>query len=144
MIATASEANHDYLRELGAEPVAYGDGLAARVRALAPSGVDAAADLVGTDEAVATSLDLVTDRDRVVTIVQGTASRAAGVRALGGGPGADPGTAVRGASVPVLLRLAGEGRLRVVVSATYPLDRTADAHRAVRDGHTRGKVVVVP
>ena len=144
VIATASERSQAYLRELGAEPVVYGEGLAERVRALAPSGVDAAADLVGTDEAVAASLDLVADRDRVVTIVQGAASRAAGVRALGGGPGADPGTAVRQASVPVLLRLAAEGRLRVLVGATYPLDRTADAHRASRDGHARGKVVVVP
>ncbi|GMA23007.1 hypothetical protein GCM10025864_07660 [Luteimicrobium album] len=63
---------------------------------------------MGTDEAVATSLDLVADHDRVVTIVQGAASREAGVRALGGGPGSDPGTDVRQASVPVLLRLAGK------------------------------------
>ncbi|MGC5168158.1 NADP-dependent oxidoreductase [Luteimicrobium sp. DT211] len=144
VIATASERNHDYLRGLGAEPVTYGDGLADRVRALAPSGVDAVLDLVGTDEAVRTSLELVADRDRVATIVPGAAARGAGVRALGGGPGSDPGTAVRQASIPVLLRLVADRRLRVAVTVTYPLDRTSDAHRAGRDGHTRGKVVVVP
>lgn len=47
VIGTASEKNHDYLRELGAEPVAYGDGLAERVRELAPGGVSAVADFVG-------------------------------------------------------------------------------------------------
>src|SRR4029077_19147716 len=51
-IATACEANHDLLRELGAVPVTYGSGLADRVRAAAPDGVTAALDLVGTDEAV--------------------------------------------------------------------------------------------
>lgn len=35
-IGTASEGNHDYLRALGAIPVAYGEGLIERVRALAP------------------------------------------------------------------------------------------------------------
>ena len=48
VIGTASPANHDYLRSLGAEPVAYGEGLAGRVRALAPDGVDAALDVAGS------------------------------------------------------------------------------------------------
>src|SRR5256886_733547 len=47
VIGTASPANHDYLRSLGAEPVAYGEGLAGRVRAPAPDGVDAALDVPG-------------------------------------------------------------------------------------------------
>ena len=48
VIGTASPANHDYLRSLGAEPVAYGEGLAGRVRALAPDGVDLALDVAGS------------------------------------------------------------------------------------------------
>ncbi|WP_353611745.1 zinc-binding dehydrogenase [Arthrobacter sp. OY3WO11] len=47
VIATASEKNHEFLRSLGAEPVAYGEGLAERVRALRPNGVDVVADFVG-------------------------------------------------------------------------------------------------
>lgn len=57
VIGTASERNHDFLRELGAEPVTYGEGLAERVRALAPEGVDAVFDTVG-GEALKVSADL--------------------------------------------------------------------------------------
>lgn len=144
VVATGSEANHDYLRSLGALPVTYGPGLTDRVRALAPSGVDAALDLVGTDEALAVSLELVADHDRLASIASGPRGRDLGFKVLGHGPGADPGTALRAAAGPVLLDLAGAGRLRVEVSRTYPLDETAAAHAALRDGHTRGKVVVVP
>jgi hypothetical protein len=45
---TTSPANHEYLRSLGAEPVAYGAGLAGRVRAVAPGGVDVALDVAGS------------------------------------------------------------------------------------------------
>src|SRR5512146_54386 len=48
VIGTASPANHDYLRSLGAEPVSYGDGLVGRVRAFAPGGVDVALDVAGS------------------------------------------------------------------------------------------------
>ncbi|HEX6934102.1 MAG TPA: NADP-dependent oxidoreductase, partial [Streptosporangiaceae bacterium] len=65
VIATASAGKHELLRELGARPVAYGPGLAARVGAVAPGGVTAALDLVGTDEAVDVSLELVADRARI-------------------------------------------------------------------------------
>ena len=80
VIGTASERNHPYLRELGAEPTTYGEGLADRVRGLAPNGVDAAIDCVGTDEAVDVSLELVADRDRIASIAAfprgaGSASR---------------------------------------------------------------------
>jgi NADPH:quinone reductase-like Zn-dependent oxidoreductase len=68
VIGTASERNHRYLRALGAEPTTYGEGLADRVRGLAPDGVDAAIDCVGTDEAVDVSLELVADRDRIASI----------------------------------------------------------------------------
>jgi NADPH:quinone reductase-like Zn-dependent oxidoreductase len=47
VIASASEANHDYLRELGATPVLYGQGLAERVRAAAGGPVDAVLDVAG-------------------------------------------------------------------------------------------------
>ena len=47
VIGTTNPRNDDLLRELGVEPVAYGDGLLDRVRSLAPDGVDVALDLVG-------------------------------------------------------------------------------------------------
>jgi NADPH:quinone reductase-like Zn-dependent oxidoreductase len=144
VIGTASPRNHDLLRELGADPVAYGDGLLDRVRGLAPEGVDAALDLVGTDEALDVSLALVPDRDRIASIANFARAPEEGVLLLGNGPGADPGDDVRAGARPELARLAGEGRLRVNIAATFPLDRAADAHRLVGEGHASGKVVLLP
>lgn len=144
VIATASARRDALLRELGAEPVVYGEGLADRVRALAPDGVDVAIDLVGTDEAMDVSLALVADRDRIATIANFARGPSEGVKLLGGGPGADPGTEIRDAARPELARLAGEGQLRVIVKETYPLDDAAEAHRQILTGHTTGKLVLLP
>jgi NADPH2:quinone reductase len=143
VIATASPARHEYLRELGATPVAYGDGLADRVRAAAPQGVDAALDLVGTDEATDVSLELVADRGRIATIVASRRAFDLGLKVLGGAPGADPGTEIRSAARLDLVRLVGEGRLRVFVSRTFPLADVADAHRLIMGGHVTGKIALV-
>jgi NADPH:quinone reductase len=144
VLATASPARRALLRELGAIPVAYGDGLAGRVRAAAPHGIDAAIDTAGTDEALAVSLALIADRSRIATIANPRGGAAAGVKVLGGGPGADPGTEIRNAARLELARLAGAGTVRVLVSGTYPLRDAADAHRAIRSGHTTGKIVLIP
>jgi len=69
LVATASPAQHGFFRKLGAVLVASGDGLAERVRTAAPGGIDAALDLVGTDEAIDVSLALVADQARIATIV---------------------------------------------------------------------------
>ena len=144
VIATASPSAHDLLRGLGATPISYGPGLADRVRAVAPGGVDVALDLVGTDEAVETSLELVAERSRIVTIAAFGRAAADGIVLIGGGPGADPGTEVRNAARAELARLAGEGHLRVVVAATFPLAGAADAHRLQLSSHAPGKIVLIP
>jgi NADPH:quinone reductase-like Zn-dependent oxidoreductase len=144
VIGTAGEGGHALLREFGAEPVTYGAGLEARVRALAPGGVDAAIDTAGGDEALDTSLALVPQRERIVTIVASRRAFDSGITVIGGAPGADPGTEVRDAARLELARLAGDGRLRVVVAATYPLAGGAAAHRALAGGHTHGKIILVP
>jgi NADPH:quinone reductase-like Zn-dependent oxidoreductase len=133
VIGTASEANHDFLRELGAEPVGYGEGLAARIRALAPSGVDAVLDLVGGDTLMV-SVDLVAAPERLVSVVD-----AVTVKRFGGGyvfvrPAA--------ADLAALVGFVEAGRLRVHVSRTFPLAQAADAQRLVQAGHVRGKVVL--
>jgi NADPH:quinone reductase-like Zn-dependent oxidoreductase len=87
VIGTARLENHEILRELGAEPVSYGDSLVARVRALAPSGVDAAVDTVGSDEAVDASLELVADRNRIVTVAAFQKGSELGIKVIGAGPG---------------------------------------------------------
>jgi NADPH:quinone reductase-like Zn-dependent oxidoreductase len=144
MIATASPGRHDHVRAAGGEPVAYGPGLADRVRALAPTGVQAAVDTVGSDEAVDASLELVPVRSRIATIAAFSRAADAGIKALGGGPGADPGTAIRNTARLRLLRLVDEGRLAVTVAATYPLDAVRDAHEASRSGRTPGKIALIP
>jgi NADPH:quinone reductase-like Zn-dependent oxidoreductase len=125
-------------------PVAYGDGLVGRLRAAAPDVVDAALDLVGSDEAVEASLALVADRDRIATIAAFGRAAQDGIRLLGGGPGADPGTEIRRAARADLARAAGDGSLRVLVASTYPLADVAAAHQESAAGHTTGKIVLIP
>ncbi|MFL6061131.1 MAG: zinc-binding alcohol dehydrogenase family protein [Marmoricola sp.] len=144
VIATASEHRHGLLEQLGAEPVTYGDGLVDRVRALAPDGIDVALDLVGNDEALESSLELVADRDRIATIANFTGGPAADIKVLGGGPGADDGEQVRANARTELARLAGSGALTVHLGATFPLDEVAEAHRLVSTGKANGKVVLLP
>ncbi len=133
VIGTAAERNHDYLRGLGAEPVAYGEGLADRVRALAPDGVDAALDLVGRG-AVQVSAGLVADPGRIASVAD------FGVRALGGRyvwvrPDAD--------GLAELAALADDGRLTVTVASTFPLAQAASAQALSAEGRTRGKIVLL-
>ncbi|MET9549037.1 NADP-dependent oxidoreductase [Streptomyces sp. NPDC006627] len=132
VIGTASERNHDFLRELGAEPVTYGEGLVDRVRALAPEGVDAAFDTIGGDTLKA-SAELLATGGRLASITDG------GVLGLGGQycfvrPDA--------ADLLRLTELAEQGVVTVHVDKTFPLERAADAHRLSEEGRTRGKIVV--
>ncbi|MGN6744473.1 MAG: NADP-dependent oxidoreductase [Amnibacterium sp.] len=144
VLGTSSPGNAAAVERLGAEPGAYGDGLPDRVRALAPAGVDVVLDCVGTDEAVRDSLELVRDPRRLATIVAFEPVLAAGGLALGSGPGADPGTALRGAARARLVALAEEGRLTVPVARTLPLPEAAEALRILAEEHPGGKLALVP
>lgn len=132
VIGTASPANHAFLRELGAEPVAYGPGLADRVREMAPGGVDAALDFVG-GEAVDVSVELLASAARLASVADHRAA------ALGGHY-----VWVRpdGAGLATLAALADEGRLTVPVEKVLPLREAAEAWRLNSEGHTRGKLVL--
>lgn len=134
VIGTGSEPSHDHLRSLGAVPVTYGDGLAGRVRALAPQGVDAALDAAGGD-ALSVSVELVDDRGRIGTLVDFEAAARFGVRALRSRRSA--------ARLAELVQLHSEGVLRVPIWRTFPLADAAAAHREVETRHTRGKVVLL-
>jgi NADPH2:quinone reductase len=142
VIATASEANHPYLRQLGALPTTYGEGLADRVRALAPEGVDAAIDCIGTAEAVEVSLELVAARDRIASIAAFSSGAGTGIKLLGGGPGADPGTELRKAARLQLTALVEQGKLEVR-TRSFALEDVAQAHREGQAGHVTGKLVLV-
>jgi NADPH:quinone reductase-like Zn-dependent oxidoreductase len=79
VIGTAGVANHDYLRSLGAEPVAYGEGLAGRVRALAPNGVDLALDVAGSG-VLPELVELAGGPEHVVTVADFAGAQQHGVR----------------------------------------------------------------
>lgn len=132
VIATASEKNHDFLRELGAEPVTYGDGVANRVRELSPEGVTAVVDFVGGDDWRA-SLGLLAQPGRVVSIAD-TEVKEHGGRYVFVRPDA--------ADLTTLAELIEAGKVKPVVAETYPLQRAAEAFTANMDGHTRGKIAV--
>jgi NADPH:quinone reductase-like Zn-dependent oxidoreductase len=136
VIGTASERNHDFLRSLGAEPVVYGEGLADRVRALAPDGVDAALDYVG-GEAVAVSKQVVVDGDgsRIASIVDAEGVTRAGGHLVWVRPDA--------ADLGVLAELVNRGRLSVHIDRELPLAEAAEAWAASAAGRTRGKIVLV-
>ncbi|MEW1568057.1 NADP-dependent oxidoreductase [Streptomyces sp. NPDC093509] len=133
VVGVASAGKKDFVESLGAAHVPSGPGLAERLRAAAPDGVDGVFDLVGgkTLEEAASVLDdvtkLITGADRET------------VAKLGG-------TGVERARTAAVLdevgRLAADGTLRPFVTRTFPLDRAGEALRAVEDGHARGKIVI--
>ncbi|CAA9388657.1 MAG: hypothetical protein AVDCRST_MAG03-436 [uncultured Rubrobacteraceae bacterium] len=134
VVGTASEANHDYLRELGATPVVYGEGLIDRVRAVAPDGVDAVFDVAGQG-ALPDSIELRGGTSRIATIADPEAYRL-GVT-FSGASARDAG------ELAELARQAADGRLRLTVARTYPLEEAPAAHASVDTGHGRGKIVLL-
>jgi NADPH:quinone reductase len=144
VIGTAGEDSQAELLRLGAEPVVYGEGLVERIRDIAPTGVDAAIDSVGTDEAIDTSLELVADRRRIATLAAAQRGLEVGIQALGSAPGADPGAEIRSAARLDLAEQIGKGLIEVRVAATYPLAEAAQAHRHLATGHAHGKIILVP
>jgi NADPH:quinone reductase-like Zn-dependent oxidoreductase len=136
VIGTASVSNHDFLRSIGAVPVTYGEGLAERVRALAPEGVDAVLDASGRGE-LAVSVELAGGPERVITIAASDAAEH-GVRFHGSGGGTD--------TIPALeevIALIEDGQLQFPVSRTYPLSQADEALTESESGHARGKIVLL-
>jgi NADPH:quinone reductase-like Zn-dependent oxidoreductase len=136
VIGLASPANHDWLTGHGVIPVAYGDGVADRIRQEA-SKVDAFIDTFGAGY-VELALELGVEPSRVDTIANFAAVERYGVKAAG---------SAAGASAGVLAELAGliaAGQLEIPVAATFPLSQVQDAYRRLATGHIRGKIVLLP
>ncbi|MEU7786271.1 NADP-dependent oxidoreductase [Amycolatopsis sp. NPDC049159] len=130
VLGTGSAASAGFLGDLGAEPVAYGDGLADRVRALAPGGITAAIDLHGTETAH-TARELGVPDDRICTI----ATQIDGVPAANGA-NAEPG------ALEEIARLVAQGRLRVPIAAGFPIEQIRGAAELQAGRHVHGKVVI--
>jgi len=134
VIGTASEANHQFLRELGVIPVSYGEGLADRIRSLAPAGITAVLDHHGR-ETVDLAIELGVDPSRVNTIADKPYAAEHGMKTDGGGEA--PGDAL-----DRVVELAVAGRLVLPIDTVYPLERARDAYEQLRAGHLRGKIVI--
>jgi len=133
VIGTASQSTFAFLRQLGAEPVAYGTGLASRVRTLAPDGVTAATDLFGTETAEA-ALALGVSPERISTIAAGP-NPPGGVRATGGSD----------AQPDALDRITDAilaGKITVPIAATFPIEQIRDAVTLQAKRHAHGKIVI--
>jgi NADPH:quinone reductase-like Zn-dependent oxidoreductase len=137
VIGLAGPDNHDWLRDHGVEPVTHGDGVADRIRAASNGPVDAFLDLHG-DGYVELALELGVAPARIDTIADFAAVEAHGVKSEGNAVGA---------SAEVLAELAAlidRGELELPIANTYPLDDVQAAYRELAEGHTRGKIVLVP
>ena len=138
VIGLASESNHEWLKSHGVIPIVYGDGVADRIRAVAPGGVDAFIDTYG-DGYVELALALGVAAERIDTIADFAAAAKHGVKTDGGtaaGPGAK-----------VLAELAGliaDGHLEVPIANVYPLAQVREAYTELERRHTRGKIVLRP
>src|SRR5882757_7026186 len=138
VIGLASESNHEWVKSHGVVPVAYGDGVADRIRAAAPGGVDAFIDTYG-DGYVDLAIALGVPAGRIDTIADYAAAAKYGVKTDGGtaaGPGAK-----------VLAELAGliaDGHLEVPIANVYPLAQVREAYTDLERRHTRGKIVPRP
>ena len=136
VVASASEANHDYLREIGATPVLYGQGVAERVRAAAGGPVDAVFDVAGKTP-VEELVSLAPEPSQVVSVANFAAGQA-GARVTGGGADSRPMEALA-----LVAELLAQNKLVLKVQ-TFPFDRAAEAYRISQGGHVRGKLVLVP
>jgi NADPH:quinone reductase-like Zn-dependent oxidoreductase len=135
VIGTAGVDNHAHVRELGGEPIAYGDGLVERVRALAPDGVSAIADFGGNIVGHARQLLRApgTGLLRLASIVDGSVKQAGGRYVF-----VRPSTR----DLETLGELADGGQLTVPIAESLPLARAAQALERSKQGHTRGKIVL--
>ena len=141
VLATASARNHDHLRSLGAIPVTYGDGLLDRVRDAAPGPITSVIDTTGTDEAIDTSLELVDNPGKIVSIAAfGRASD--GIVLVNGSTPSS--RRHRAEAVEPLIASAADGSLVTEVAKTFPLADAAVALTELEIGHPRGKFILVP
>ena len=137
VIGLASEVNHEWLADHGVIGVTYGDGVADRIKAAAGGEIAAFLDTVGGDY-VELALALGVEPQRIDTVANFAAIEKYGVKG--------DGNAV-GAKAEVLAELAGlidTDQLELTIAATYPLAEVRAAYTELAEGHTRGKIVLIP
>jgi NADPH:quinone reductase-like Zn-dependent oxidoreductase len=138
VIALASGRHHAWLRERGAVPVAYGDGVAERITVAAEeTPVAAFIDLVGGGY-VELALGLGIAADRIDTIADFPSIEKYGVKGDGGA------AAASAATLAELAEAIAAGDLVVPIQRTYPLEDVRAAFTELEAGHVAGKIVLIP
>jgi len=137
VLGIASASNADWLSSHGATPVTYGDGLADRLKAAAPNGIDAFIDLFGP-QYVQLAVDLGIPPDRIETIISREKAQEVGAKTEGSGDAST--TAV----LSEMADLVASGQIEIPIAATFPLDKVRDAFAELERRHTRGKIVLIP
>jgi NADPH2:quinone reductase len=140
VLGIAGPGNADWLQAHGVIPIAYGSdfpGLADRLRAAAPNGIDAFIDLFGPDY-VQLAVDLGIAPERIDTIISFQKAGEVGAKTEGSSEASTPEVLAE------LAELIASGAIEFDVAATYPLDRVADAYAELEKRHTHGKIVLLP
>jgi NADPH:quinone reductase len=137
ILGIASPANADWLTAHGATPIAYGDGLAERLTAAAPDGIDAFIDLFGP-QYLQLAVDLGIPRDRIETIISFQLAGELGTKSAGSADSSNREV------LSEMTGLVASGQIEIPIAATYPLDRVHDAFAELEPRHTRGKIVLIP
>jgi NADPH:quinone reductase-like Zn-dependent oxidoreductase len=135
VLGIAGPANSSWLESIGVQPIAYGDGLADRLRAAAPSGIDAFIDTFGNGY-VELALELGVEVQRIDTIIDYAAAEKFGVKT-------DASAAASNATVLAeLAQLVSSGELEIPIAGTYPLAQVRAAYSELAKRHTHGKIVL--
>jgi NADPH:quinone reductase-like Zn-dependent oxidoreductase len=134
VLGIAGLPKHDWLAAHGITPVAYGEGLADRLRA---ARLDAFIDTHG-DGYVPLAIELGVAPNRIDTIADFAAVQQYRVKAEGSSAG------MTAAVMAELAELVAAGELEVPITATFPLDEVRAAFALLERGHTLGKVVLLP
>lgn len=141
VIATASAANHDYLRKIGADEVIdyTSEDFVDVLRERHPDGIDAVFDTIGGEVQQRSADVLATGRGRLGSIIMPPDEDALRARGLRGHyvfvrPDAS--------GLRVLAAIADSGALGVHLAEVVPLEEAARAQETLEGGHVRGKIVL--
>lgn len=134
VVATASTKNQDYIRELGATPVVYGEGLTERLKAIHPTAFDVSIDMSGHEDATQASLATVKTGGFMATIA-GRKLSSDKIRPVW--------VKRNPANLKHVVDGVAEGKIKWSVSREYPFEQAQQAYSDILDGHTQGKSVLV-
>jgi NADPH:quinone reductase len=137
VVGLASADHHDWLREKGVTPVAYGEGVMARILEATPDGIDAFIDLYGP-EYVDLAVQLDVPPAKIETIIAYEKAQEVGAKMEGSAEGTTP------EILKEIAELVAAGKIELPIAATYPLDEVREAFEQLEDRHTLGKIVLVP